>query len=58
MKNSEKISEKRTYINPTIMLIKLDNEISLALESAPPVAPGESFRMNNNNPFKQELSLV
>jgi hypothetical protein len=48
--------EKREYTVPVVEHIKLDNEISLALESAPPIAPGE-FSNNapqyfNNDPFK------
>lgn len=35
------------YTTPVIELIKLDNEISLALQSAPPDGPGE---VNNNYP--------
>ena len=35
------------YTAPCIEIIKLDNEISLALESDPPVGPGE---VNNNYP--------
>jgi hypothetical protein len=42
MENIEKIAEKRMYNSPEIELIKLDNEISLALESYPPVGPDES----------------
>jgi hypothetical protein len=34
-----------------------DNEISLALESSPPVGPSESFN-SFQTPFKQELGLV
>ena len=41
MKITKKISEKRIYTNPIIELIKLDNEISLALESSPPAGPDE-----------------
>lgn len=41
MKTSEKMTEKRMYYCPEIILIELDNEISVALESAPPVGPGE-----------------
>jgi hypothetical protein len=32
---------KIKYIAPTIELVKLDNEISLALESIPPYGPEE-----------------
>ena len=34
--------EKKTYIAPSIELIMLDNQISLALESSPPVGPEET----------------
>ena len=48
--------EKTTYIAPQIERIKLDNEISLALESNPATGPGEptSFLSDsfNNDPFK------
>lgn len=35
--------EKKQYIAPCIELIKLDNEISLALESSPPGGPNETW---------------
>ncbi len=40
-------SEKLTYTPPMVESIKLDNEISLAMESLPPVPPGE---VQNNTP--------
>jgi hypothetical protein len=49
--------EKKKYITPRIEWIPLDNEISLALESAPPAGPSESFN-NVQPPFKQESGLV
>ena len=49
---------KKKYIKPRIEIIFLDNEISLALESSPPVGPDESFYFNQNNPFKEEVGLV
>jgi hypothetical protein len=53
-------TEKRTYNAPVIEKIKLDNEISLALESAPPAGPGESFlkapEYFNNDPFKGNMA--
>jgi len=56
MKKSERITEKRMYKNPRIEVIKLDNEISLALESIPPTGPDEGFLKTpeylNNDPFK------
>lgn len=36
-------SQKKLYIIPAILCIKLDNQISLALESVPPVPPGEEL---------------
>jgi hypothetical protein len=33
---------KKTYITPQVELVKLDNEISLALESSPPEGPNET----------------
>lgn len=48
---------KKLYIAPRIELVELDNEISLALESAPPEGPGESRNVVpeyfNNNPFAE-----
>ncbi|NDP20394.1 MAG: hypothetical protein GZ091_04855 [Paludibacter sp.] len=54
----EKIASKieyRIYVTPKIEMVKLDNEISLQLESTPPVGPDE-LSINNqdhfsNNPF-------
>ena len=51
------IMEKKIYTAPQIEIILLDNEISLALESAPPVGPSETFN-SVQNPFKQESGLV
>ncbi len=46
---------KRIYQSPAIECIKLDNEISLALESTPPEGPGETgYNLQehfNNDPF-------
>lgn len=47
---------KNRYIAPMIERIKLDNMISLALESTPPEGPGEvkllnSPECNDNIPF-------
>ena len=59
MKTIEKMIEKRIYLNPTIELIKLDNEISLALQSIPPEGPGEGASLApefmNNDPFKTNM---
>lgn len=63
MKLIEKITEKRIYINPEIVCVELDNEISLALQSLPPEGPGEGQGRNEihkpdclgNEPFKTYL---
>jgi hypothetical protein len=59
MKTTDKTTEKRIYLNPTILLIKLDNEISLALQSSPPAGPDEgvSFAPEyfNNDPFNTNI---
>jgi hypothetical protein len=50
---------KKKYVAPRIEWIPLDNEISLALESAPPVGPSESALIapnnQNNNPFNTTM---
>ena len=44
-------SNKRAYTVPAVDIIKLDNEISLALESNPPdTAPGEGGGTQNRMP--------
>jgi hypothetical protein len=44
--NTQNIA-KREYKSPVIKQIKLDNEISLVLESTPPFGP---FELSNNAP--------
>lgn len=40
--DTEKLNIKRAYFRPDIIRVKLDNEISLTLESEePPAGPGE-----------------
>jgi hypothetical protein len=60
MKTEIKDIQKRTYSAPQIEQIKLDNEISLALESTPPVfemAKGSNApEYFNNDPFKNIIS--
>jgi hypothetical protein len=60
MKTKEKMIEKRIYSSPEIELIKLDSEISLELQSAPPVGPDEVMNAApeyfNNNPFKTNMA--
>jgi hypothetical protein len=51
---------KRTYNNPEIVCVELDNDISLALQSAPPIGPDETNNALrpeyfNTNPIKQTL---
>lgn len=52
--------DKRTYTSPGIECIKLDNEISLALESTPATPDNGDEVYNspdhfNNDPFKTNL---
>lgn len=59
MKTTEQTTEKQMYLYPTIQLIKLDNEISLVLESNPPLGPGEAASLvpeyMKTNPFRDNL---
>jgi hypothetical protein len=59
MKTTNKMTEKKMYINPQIELIKLDSEISLALQSAPPAGPDEGLSFApeyfNNDPFRNNM---
>ena len=53
--------ERAIYIAPCIERIKLDNLISLALESNPAIGPGEEVfnkapEYFNNNPFKSTIT--
>jgi hypothetical protein len=52
------IIDKRVYSQPKISCVILDNEISLALESAPPAGPDETMNYNQQSPFKNETELV
>jgi hypothetical protein len=52
--------EKKIYSAPRIEIIFLDNEISLALESSPPLGPDEANivirpEYFNNNPIRTSL---
>lgn len=44
---------KRYYSSPDIELIQLDNDISLVLDSTPPLGPGETYLQveHRNDPF-------
>lgn len=56
MNTTNKRTEKRIYSIPLVECVKLDNEISLQLESDAPIGPGESLNRTpeylNSNPFK------
>lgn len=46
--------KKSIYVSPSIMIISMDNEISLSLESTPPAGPNELVKAPeyfNNDPF-------
>ena len=52
---------KKKYIAPAIEIIFLDNEISLALESAPPIGPDEvnlDVNQQHINPFHTNLGWL
>ncbi len=60
MHTLENKTTKRYYIAPSVVQIKLDNEIALVLESEPPIGPGESNNLKapeyfNNDPFRANL---
>lgn len=59
MNSTNKITEKRSYFPPIVDKIELDNEISLALESSPPIGPDEGAYLSpdylENDPFKTNL---
>lgn len=52
-------TNKKTYAVPNIIKVYLDNEISLSLESTPPVGPSELSNNTpdclQNNPFNTKL---
>jgi len=56
MKTTIESTEKKVYSSPQIERIKLDNEISLALESpASPPLWSENKEYFNNDPFKNNV---
>ena len=59
MKTNHIKTEKQSYSSPAIEKIKLDNEISLVLESSPPLGPNETAQNApeyfNNDPFKSNV---
>lgn len=42
---------KKKYLSPKLVVIKLDNEISLQLESSPPFGPNESDNIQRNSEY-------
>ncbi|MFZ4724186.1 MAG: hypothetical protein ACOYMD_01930 [Paludibacter sp.] len=54
-------NQKQVYSTPVLVSIKLDTEISLQLQSAPPEGPGEGSGASlspeyfNNDPFKPNM---
>lgn len=53
------IRDKKVYGYPEIVRIKLDNEISLILESSPPIGPDEiSETCVQNSPFKLNFNKI
>jgi hypothetical protein len=50
---------KKEYSTPVIDKIKLDNEVSLTLDSTPPTGPNEGYlkapEYINNDPFKTNV---
>jgi len=57
MKTKNIQMEKRIYSSPLIEQIKLDNEISLALQSTPPNGPNETLAPEylKYDPFKSNI---
>jgi len=59
MDSDKEIRKKRVYSYPLIVQVKLDNDISLALESAPPGGPLEFVHFAqehfNANPFEKTI---
>lgn len=57
MKNADFINKKK-YTYPIVAKIDIDKNISLQLESSPPIGPAETNNIEPNNlvnPFKNEL---
>lgn len=50
--------EKKKYKTPRIEIIILDNEISLALESTPPVGPDEEYSKVQHNFFNDPFNNI
>jgi hypothetical protein len=48
---------KNSYTTPEIQKIGLDNDISLILQSEPPIGPGEDWLGYNSDLIHQETPL-
>ena len=52
--------QKQEYTTPSIEIVLLDNEISLQLQSIPPVGPTEGAQLSpvylKNDPFKTNMA--
>lgn len=48
-------TQMRQYTQPLLQSVRLDNEVALTLESAPPIGPEESYMVHEktNNPFRK-----
>lgn len=56
MKKVDRI-DRQKYSSPIIEKIEIDKDISLQLESSPPIGPDETNNVQPNqpNPFKNDL---
>jgi hypothetical protein len=60
MNTKTKVISKKTYCQPEIEMVMVDSEISLQLNSLPPIPANESLRqlntnIENDNPFRTYL---
>ena len=58
-KKKKKNKQIREYVKPEIGIIKIDNEVSLSLESNPPIGPDEKLLISEQNiadPYKQSMA--
>ncbi len=59
MQSKQIKSEKRIYSYPEISCVKLDSEISLALESNPPFGPNEDVgQVEDNNQISVFKNII
>lgn len=58
MKTKRKKNKQiREYVKPEIEIIKIDNEISLSLDSNPPIGPDEKLFISGSHtdPYKEGM---